>query len=67
MTKSADDIREIRIILRPLPDGRPWSVRLRHALKTLLRRDRLQCVRIEELPGEAVSLPHDKVRKTVRL
>jgi hypothetical protein len=33
--------------LQPLPCGVPVAVRLRQVLKTLLRRDRLPCLRIE--------------------
>jgi hypothetical protein len=36
-----------RVELRALPDDRPVEIRLRHALKTMLRRDRLRCVRLE--------------------
>ncbi len=51
------DCDEIRLILRPLSDSRPWPIRLRQALKTLLRRDRLACVRFEQLPA------HDNQRR----
>jgi hypothetical protein len=41
-----------RVTLRPLPqgDGPPALVRLRKALKVLLRSFRLRAVRVEELP-----------------
>ncbi len=37
----------IRLTLRALPDSLPVAQRLRLALKTLLRRDRLQCLKVE--------------------
>jgi hypothetical protein len=47
---------DIRVTLRPLAADAPVDVRLRNLLKTALRRDRLRCVRVEEVaadPGKA--------------
>jgi hypothetical protein len=40
-----------RIVLElvPLADPRPLAVRLRHLLKTALRRDRLRCLSVQGL------------------
>lgn len=47
---------EFTITLKPLADDdRPGIVRLRIALKVLLRAFRLKCVRIVEKPEEAAS------------
>ena len=42
---------QIIITLRPLPDDTPPMIRLRRALKALLRSYRLRCVRISTNPG----------------
>ncbi|MBI5864075.1 MAG: hypothetical protein HZB38_06160 [Planctomycetes bacterium] len=45
----------IRLALRALPDSLPLAQRLRLALKTLLRRDRLRCLKVEIDDGAAVT------------
>jgi hypothetical protein len=53
----AADRERIRLELVALPDEVPVHQRLKAALKTLLRRDRLKCIKVEpaaaELPAEA--------------
>jgi hypothetical protein len=47
----------IVLTLEPLPvEGVPVAVRLRQALKTLLRRDRLKCVKVE---GDGLDEPSE--------
>ena len=41
---------DILLVLRPLPDDLPVAVRLRAALKTLLRRDKLRCLKVTDVP-----------------
>jgi hypothetical protein len=42
---------DIRLVLRPLPDSVPGTVRVRRALKTLLRCYRLKAVEVVEVPA----------------
>jgi hypothetical protein len=42
-----------RVTLVPLPGGAPGLVRLRQALKSLLRIHRLRCRSVEEIEPEA--------------
>jgi hypothetical protein len=51
---SEDGVTVFRLVLVPLPDERPPLVRLRAALKTLLRRYRLRCETGEELTNQEV-------------
>jgi hypothetical protein len=51
MPQGHDEDGLISLVLRPLADTVPVSVRLRAALKTLLRRDRLKCVRVSGMPA----------------
>ena len=50
--KSKSDLEPVLFLeLVPLPDDRPWHLRLKAAMKTLLRRDALRCrAFLEELP-----------------
>jgi hypothetical protein len=45
-----------RVTLVPLPGSPPAIVRLRRALKTLLRTYRLRCMVVEAIPGESPGL-----------
>jgi hypothetical protein len=49
MTDKDDRDDLLFLVLRPLSDDVPWPIRLRMALKTLLRRDRLRCVGLAQL------------------
>jgi hypothetical protein len=51
---SEDGVTVFRLVLVPLSDERPPLVRLRAALKTLLRRYRLRCEAVEELTNQEV-------------
>jgi hypothetical protein len=42
--RDGDDLEQILLVLRPLPDELPWAVRLRHVLKRALRSWQLKCV-----------------------
>jgi hypothetical protein len=44
----------IILTLTPLPCGVPISLRIRQALKTLLRRDRFRCTKVE---GDGLAEP----------
>jgi hypothetical protein len=44
---------DIKLTLRPLAAETPVDQRLANLLKTALRRDRLRCVAIEEVPAGA--------------
>jgi hypothetical protein len=45
---------DIKLTLRPLAAATPVDVRLANLLKTALRRDRLRCVRVEEVAADPV-------------
>jgi hypothetical protein len=46
---------DFRLVLRPLKDATPAIIRLRHALKHLLRAWNLRCVEAVEVPAAASS------------
>jgi hypothetical protein len=48
---------DVKLILRPLPDDVPVAIRLRAALKRLLRSYHLQCVHVEDVPAVAPDRP----------
>lgn len=52
-----DDPDHIRLTLRALPDPVPADVRLRRALKALLRVYGFRCVKVEGAAGEAAPPP----------
>lgn len=53
MSDQADDRTPVKLTLLPLPDAVPATIRLRRALKCLLRSFGLKCVRIEDAPPAA--------------
>lgn len=58
MDKTTDDMGPIRLTLVPLASDIPASIRVRMALKQLLRQFKLRCVKIEEPETDTKEDPH---------